>query len=49
MKTTKEDAQFVSKFGINLWVYKTGTEQAGFVYTEVEEGHLKLFCLFLVV
>jgi len=43
MKVTKKDAQFVSKFGINLWTYKTNTDKAGFVYTEVEEGHFEEF------
>ncbi|MFA5184023.1 MAG: cupin domain-containing protein [Patescibacteria group bacterium] len=43
MKTTKNEAITKSKFGINLWVYKTNTKEAGFVYTEVAEGHFEEF------
>ncbi|MFA5886325.1 MAG: cupin domain-containing protein [Patescibacteria group bacterium] len=43
MKTTKKEAEVKSKFGINLWVYQTNTKKAGFVYTEVAEGHLEEF------
>lgn len=39
MKTTKKEAEIKSKSGINLWVYKTNTKKAGFVYIEVTEGH----------
>lgn len=43
MKTTKQEAEIKSKFGINLWVYKTASEKAGFVYIEVAKGHLEEF------
>lgn len=43
MKTTKKEAVTNSKFGINLWVYKTRTNNAGFVYIEVSEGHFEEF------
>jgi len=33
----------VSKFGINLWAYKTGSNKVGFVHTEVGEGHFEEF------
>lgn len=40
MKTTKNEAAVKSKFGINLWVYQTNTEEAGFVYTEVAARYI---------
>jgi len=43
MKTTKQEAEIKSKFGIDLWVYKTDSEKAGFVYIEVAQGHLEEF------
>ena len=43
MKVIKNEATVKSKFGINLRVYKTNTEKAGFVYIEVQKGHFEEF------
>jgi len=43
MKATRSEAETKEKFGIKLWVYKTGSEEAGVVYIEVEKGHLEEF------
>ena len=43
MKITKKEAEIKAKFGIDLWVYKTGTEKAGFAYIETTGGHLEEF------
>ena len=43
MKITKQEADTKSKFGIDLWVYKTNSKKVGFVYIEVTKGHLEEF------
>jgi len=43
MKISKESAERKSKFGIDLWVYKTNNKKAGFVYIEVAKGHFEEF------
>lgn len=43
MKITKQEAETKSKVGIDLWVYKTGTEKAGLAYIEVAKGHSEEF------
>jgi len=43
MKITKQEAERKSKCGIELWIYKTETDKAGFAYIEVSQGHLTEF------
>ena len=43
MKTSRENAVFKQKHGINIWVYPAISSAAGLVYIEVKEGHLQEF------
>lgn len=43
MKITHAQAEAKQKFGVDMWVYNTGTKAVGFVYDEVHSGHFEEF------